>query len=649
MAKPHDKDGGFSKSFTGNLSEHSVQKLRQLHESRSEDFTTALKILADGTRCEDRREAYGKTGMLDYLLELQATTLVVEVRSECLRAIANSCADTDTNRDRVISSPYFGAVLGHLTDKITIHVALAALYNVSLDYDPAQRALRENGLFLILVNLFEDPNLDHRLVNGNGHSLMLQHITGLLGFAVEDYDVNSSPDTVLLTLFKYMLDGAPGLEEVFPLLSAVGLHLKYDRFKTLLFEQGLFELYLVSILRCFGYTGSSRASLSEIISPDILPDDIEDLESGQTALIANLRDLTSSPAFFEKYPFESADTGTWFTWLHSESADLQLLSCCILSNYARAREDWAEDIITTYNVQMRLICLCVQKPESRVALATLEILLQLARPHSNRARICGHDFLERLSSIWETDATRSSGLIRTQYASIAVLLGLVTDCAPAVQRLVGHSAPGSPEIPVSYLESLLRFYVLSNDRKVRIEIAKVVMEIGKIVARLGQTQLGSGPSADAILLSCLSIQPAFVTPISMVISQTEDPILQAQGYFTLVIIARQQLGVTMVKDVMRQHRVFKHLVQAVTKQSAVYAEITQSEPEKVDPARFAAIQRSVHENAVCLVQEIIDRKDPQLSCDWLELLSDLSRCRIEDVARLMSQAMPLLIEDNNIS
>ena len=94
MAEYNDKDGTFGKVFTGDLSEHSVHELRRLHETRPEGFSTALKILADGTRCEDRREAYGKTGMLDYLLELQVTTLDIEVRRECLRAIANSCADT---------------------------------------------------------------------------------------------------------------------------------------------------------------------------------------------------------------------------------------------------------------------------------------------------------------------------------------------------------------------------------------------------------------------------------------------------------------------------------------------------------------------------------------------------------------------------
>lgn len=477
-----------------------------------------------------------------------------------------------------------------------------------MDYDPAQYALRKNGLFLKLINILDDPNLDYLLVSKSGQSSTLQHITGLLGFAVEDYDINQSLDTVLLTLFKYIINGDPGLEEIFPLLNAVGAHLKHDRFKALLFEQGLFELFLVSILRFFGYTGSSRIRLSEIFSLDASPDDdIEDLESAQTALVATLRDLSFSPAFMERYPFGSADIGSWFTWLHSESADLQLLSCCILSNYARAREDWAEEIIIAHNVQMRLVCLCVQKPESRVALATLELLLQLARPRGNRARICGHDFLERLSSIWKADRTEPSGIIRTQYASIAVLLGLITDCAPAVQRLIGHTAPGSPEDHVSYLQSLLSCYVHSNDRKVQTEIAKVVMEICKTAVRFEPRQTAC-PSSDAIMLSCLSIQPAYATPISIVVAQTEDPILQAQGYFTLVIVARQQLGVMMVNNVMRQRRVFEHLVQAVIKQSATFSETVQDPPEKIDPARWAAVQRSVHENAVCLVKEIIDRK-----------------------------------------
>lgn len=94
MAEHNNKDGEFRTFSAGDLSERSVYQLRRLRENHPEGFSTALKILADGSRCEDRREAYGKTGILEYLLELQATMLDIEVRRECLRAIANSCADT---------------------------------------------------------------------------------------------------------------------------------------------------------------------------------------------------------------------------------------------------------------------------------------------------------------------------------------------------------------------------------------------------------------------------------------------------------------------------------------------------------------------------------------------------------------------------
>lgn len=93
-AEDCNQDGIYERLLTENLSLHSLHELQQIREKSPQDFSTALKILADGSRCEDRREAYGETGILDWLLELQATSLDVEVRRECIRAIANSCADT---------------------------------------------------------------------------------------------------------------------------------------------------------------------------------------------------------------------------------------------------------------------------------------------------------------------------------------------------------------------------------------------------------------------------------------------------------------------------------------------------------------------------------------------------------------------------
>lgn len=68
--------------------------LQRLHQDSPSAFLKALTFLADGSRIEERREAYGETGLLEYFLETQATATEQEVRRECLRAIANACADT---------------------------------------------------------------------------------------------------------------------------------------------------------------------------------------------------------------------------------------------------------------------------------------------------------------------------------------------------------------------------------------------------------------------------------------------------------------------------------------------------------------------------------------------------------------------------
>ena len=516
-------------------------------------------------------------------------------------------------------SGYSRTIPKNLTHETTTHVTLACLYNISLDYDPAQHALQENGLFLDLIALLDDPVLGQGDASHVHLSSMLHHITGLLSFAVEAYDVDQSPDSVLKTLFRYVVHGDPTLEEVVSLRGAVVMHLKHDRFRRLLFDQDLFETFLVSILRSFGYTGISRTQLPDVFTLETpLDDDIEDIELTQMSLIASLRDVSSSQIYFERYPFESAMTRKCFSWLASDNPNLQLISCCILSNYARAKEQWAQSLVVAHNTHLRLVQLCSPALDSRVALAVLEFLLQLARSPDNRARICKHEFLDQMSSIWLNAAADSGELIRTQYASVAVLLGLICDCPQAIEQLVANRALNTTTAvsrdPDSHLQSLMLCFVRSNDRKVKLEIAKVIVEISKTLARLvpasnsSQDDLVStSPNPEIMWRECLSVNPAFVTPIEVLVSQTEDLGMQAQGYFTLVIVARQELGALMVMHVIMHRFVFERLVYAVSKQSLSSPDGNPSS-ERVDPAKWAAIQRSVHENARCLARDIVERK-----------------------------------------
>lgn len=80
--------------FQDSPAQPTLLMLRRFRQDSPTAFLKALSILADGSRIEERREAYGETGLLDYFLEIQATAPEKGVRRECLRAIANACADT---------------------------------------------------------------------------------------------------------------------------------------------------------------------------------------------------------------------------------------------------------------------------------------------------------------------------------------------------------------------------------------------------------------------------------------------------------------------------------------------------------------------------------------------------------------------------
>ena len=488
----------------------------------------------------------------------------------------------------MLKSPHFSVIFEGLQSDSSSYIALSALYNISLDYEPAQQALRERDLFLELIKSLDCYSHD---------AMIVHHMSGLLSFASEDLDVSRSPDSVLKALLQLCSVKDIAVDELLPIISILLTHLKQERFQLLLFGAGLFEVFLLLILRLFGYEMISTSLPSSFPWNPPHEDEREDFEHLQTSAIAALRDLSSLAAFFEKYPLESTIATTWLSWLHSDNPDLQVISCCLLSNLAREKEQWAVQMVTVYGTHTRLGELS-EGADDRVPLAALEFLLQLARFPQNRGLICTHDFLGHLSRTWSVDSHGSGRLIRTQYASIAVLLGLVRDCPQAILALVEHTtairSDKGPHTYGSHLRRLVICFEQSSNPKVRTEIAKVVMAISK--ALMAPDHTFDDLDVGKIWRYCLSVRPAFVTPITPFTSQTDDPALQAQVYFTLVIVARHD--VSMVKDIMQQEPAFGHLLQAAQSQILETAQNGQDD---------AIIQRSLRDNARCLLKEIRGR------------------------------------------
>jgi hypothetical protein len=57
-----------------------------------------------------------------------------DLARQALRLIGNSCADTDENRERVISQNYLFPIFSKLSDLSLFSVVVPVTYNICVDY-----------------------------------------------------------------------------------------------------------------------------------------------------------------------------------------------------------------------------------------------------------------------------------------------------------------------------------------------------------------------------------------------------------------------------------------------------------------------------------------------------------------------------------
>ncbi|PQE20979.1 GTP binding protein [Rutstroemia sp. NJR-2017a BBW] len=118
----------------------------------------AAEKLADGARDAKWRVPLGDSGILNFFLGISITnTLRHSFKLQILRLIGNSCADTDENRERVVSANYMPTIISQLQDDTLLAFVIPVLYNVCVDYVPAQQAASKSHLSTELTTLISSP------------------------------------------------------------------------------------------------------------------------------------------------------------------------------------------------------------------------------------------------------------------------------------------------------------------------------------------------------------------------------------------------------------------------------------------------------------------------------------------------------------
>ncbi|KAA8576864.1 hypothetical protein EYC84_006908 [Monilinia fructicola] len=572
-----------------------LETLAHLWWQDSVFINEAAEKLADGSRDPKWRVPLGDSGILKFFLELLKThTLRHALKLQILRLVGNSCADTDENRARVVESNYIPLIVIQLSNSNLLAFAIPVLYNVCVDYVPAQQQASGSYLSRELITLIASPRF--------------KDIVHFLGYISSEPGM--APDNTPIVLLRLASDreNPVDMEDYIALVNTAVAYLGHEKFQKILVQtpQGL-ETALAVLVDSYTRFDSHPS----IGSPTPHEDDAKLLSQMRINLNSALSDISALPEFKEACPVVSPFSSSLRRWLSSEQIQLQVCACIMLGNLAR-NDEACELFVHTARVHTPLISILKNVNDSQLLHAALGFLKNLALPIKNKEVLGSSGVFEVLPRLWLLDILQP-----IQLSSISLTRQLVNGSLENVNRVCARLSTDedSPAHERSNLSLLIGLFDRTDPIKV-----------------------GPAEELDETRRKFLLRHPDLGRPLSFMVSQTKWPIVRSEGWFVFALMARYPDSAQCISDMMQDVAVFQPLVEMLTgkplldhkpaskttSSDALGTEIQAPEPEPVQPhAQAAEMARIDRENALVLVSELLKNRGSEMAVMRRALFEDL--------------------------
>ncbi|KAG9248402.1 armadillo-type protein [Calycina marina] len=593
-----------------------LSTLAHLWWSDSEHMDAATEMLANGSRDPKWRLPMGESGVLNFFLEiLSAHELRHTLKIQALRLMGNSCADTDENRARVVSSNYLPSLISQLRTTLLLPFVIPVLYNICIDYSNPK--FRSNMAFIgyscKLLELLTSQPSETELAPGNAAVVLLN----LAADRTLQLDVN---DFIALT-------------------TTAVLYLQHERFQQAVIIQGALDTALTVLADSY-----RRFDFSMSLSPSSGDEDDEDTAKNLTVMRGQLNqalsDISALPDFKNAVPVMSPLSSYLRRWLSSPHFQLQVCACIMLGNLARS-DATCEEFVRVFKVHVPLIAILDTANDAQLLHAALGFLKNLALPLNNKLPIGEAGIFDVLPRLWALDV-----LQQVQFSSISLSRQLLISTYDNIRKItVGLSEDqDSPANMRSKLSLLIALFQ-------RTDVEPIKMEISRLITAICRTyNSGTDPSQEHYATSqktFFQIHPDVGIPLGFMVSQTKWPVMRSEGWFVFALMARDPEGAQCISDMMQDVNVFQPLVGLLTgkdhlehKQSP-YSPITSpasdvsaglsllsslegAPPESAKPSALSADMVSIdRENAMVLVSELLKNRGSEMALMRRTLFEDL--------------------------
>ncbi|TVY36666.1 hypothetical protein LOCC1_G006584, partial [Lachnellula occidentalis] len=446
-----------------------LSPLAQLWWSGSEQIDLAAEKLADGSREVKWRIPLGDSGILNFFLEiLRAHTLRHTLKIHILRLIGNSCADTDENRGRVVASNYIPLIIHQLKDTSLLPFAIPVLYNICMDFGPAQLQASNSFLSKEFTELISGPAL-------NECKAFLLYICKILDLLItQPAEPANAPEHLVMVLFQIAVDRESpcDMDDYVALVKTAVAYMKHEKFQKAVVAQGGIDTSLSVLVD--SYTRFDSAPSIGTSSPD--QDEARALSEMRSSLNQVFADVSVLPEFAEAYPVISPVTSSLRRWLSSPQLQLQVCACIMLGNLARTKEACIE-FVHTSQVHRPLTYIITETNDSQLLHSAIGFLKNLAQPAENKEILGTDEIWAGFPRLWLMD-----NLQPVQHSSISLARLLIDRTFENVRRVCRRLS--DDEDSPAYMRDNLSLLIALFDRT---DVEPVKMEISRLITAVCRT------------------------------------------------------------------------------------------------------------------------------------------------------------------
>ncbi|KAK9788540.1 putative UNC-45/Cro1/She4 central domain-containing protein [Seiridium cardinale] len=648
-----------------------LNTLRNLLDSGSTELDGIAQKIGDGSREASWRLSLGQSDVLEFFLSLIGKDgLRQAITVHALRVIGNSCADTDENRARVVASNCMPKIVNFLNNDSTLLFAIPVLFNVCVDYEPAQVAAYKAGINPELVSLISSP----RITSVEAFMSIICKLLALVASQEPEANfVHPATPFVLFTLATSPRSLA-NLEEFLGQTSVALTYLSNQSFQDAFLEA---PDSIPLFLKAF----SKACANFELDVAD--PDEAAELKKVKSVFTQAMADISANPLFASACPIDGAEIQALQEWIGSPYVELQSAACLALGNIARSDE------VCTALVQQsaihRPLVVILSNPsntDAQLLHSTLSFLKNLAIPASNKTPLGEAGLFEPLvlPRLWGLDAQ-----IQVQFTAVSLTRLLLVSSPENVKRICAplSADPSSPASERTQLNSVVGLFLRSDQEPTKTEAARAVAAVLRVlhsspdVAALlpAPSASSSGVSspesfAPSALESFYANHDTLPNALIFLGSQQKFPVLRSDLWFVMALMSRSPPGAEVVATCLQNIELLRVLLQTVTGRdmlagreveivaaggaphgsTAIGNSHTQDlvagsvqdetgvpgipgglEPQQVDPAKKAGMARVDRENGLVLIAELLRRCPDKLSVLPLETFQEILKTGGEQV------------------